>query len=169
MRKQLSKQRTMRTFIRTACAIGCKYQFTSNSLEVKNTRVFLPLVFFQGLIIMGREKSTSFSNDAIARSGPGPPHYRGFKINWDTSHSVGFIRTNNLQDAETSNWQHSQRITTSPVRSEPTIPVSEGSQTHVYDSAAIGIGKRKFTVWYLISHSLLYRWHFSAYASVTFR
>jgi len=51
---------------------------------------------------MGREKSAFFSSDATATSEPRPLHYRDFKINSDTSQSVGFLGTNNQQDAETS-------------------------------------------------------------------
>jgi hypothetical protein len=50
--------------------------------------------------------STFFSSGATPISGPRPPHYRGFKIRSDTSHSVGILWTGNQQDAETSIWQH---------------------------------------------------------------
>jgi len=46
MRNQLSYQQILRAFIQRACARGCKCHFTSKSPEVKNTWVYLPLVFF---------------------------------------------------------------------------------------------------------------------------
>jgi hypothetical protein len=65
---------------------------------------------------------------------------------FDTPHSVGFLRTSDQPLVETSTWQHttfaldkepSPRRDSNP---EPTIPASERQQTHALDRAAIGIG-----------------------------
>jgi hypothetical protein len=45
-------------------------------------------------------------NGATAVSGPGPPHYRGFRSFSGTPHSVGLLWTSDIPDAETSIWQH---------------------------------------------------------------
>jgi hypothetical protein len=43
---------------------------------------------------------------AIAVSGTGPPHYRGFRSYSGTPHSVGLLWTSDQPDAETTAWQH---------------------------------------------------------------
>ena len=62
----------------------------------------------------------------------------------DTPHSVGLLWTSDQPNAETSTWQHTTLTRDSacmPLAGfEPTIPASEGPQTHALDRADTGIG-----------------------------
>jgi hypothetical protein len=85
-----------------------------------------------------------FSNGATFRSGPGHPHYRGFTITfrrttidrtpldeWSARRTDLYLTTHNTHKIQTS---------MPPAGFEPTIPQSEGPQTHALDGAAIRIG-----------------------------
>jgi hypothetical protein len=62
----------------------------------------------------------------------------------DTPHSVGLLWTSDQTDVETSTWQHTTLTTDRHpcphLGFEPTITVSERSQTHALDCTATGIG-----------------------------
>ena len=66
----------------------------------------------------------------------------------DTPHSVGLLWTSDQPVAETSIWQHTTLTTDrhpcSLVGFEPTISVSERSQTHALDREATGTGSKIF-------------------------
>jgi len=57
-----------------------------------------------------------------------------------TPHSVGLFWTSDQPDAQPYNTQHSQETFRLPAGIEPTISVSERTQTHGLERAATGIG-----------------------------
>jgi hypothetical protein len=79
------------------------------------------------------------------RSGPGPPHSRGFYITHnDASQSVRLLWTSDQLVASTSTRPHTaltpEYLQASSVGFEPTISAGERPQTHAVDSAANGTG-----------------------------
>ena len=96
-----------------------------------------------------------FFHDATAPSGPGPPHYRGFKIKlrhttlgeipldeWAARHRDVYPTTLNTHKEQA--FMHQEGF-------EPIIVAREQSQSHALDRSAIGIG---FRTCYLLTYLL---------------
>ena len=120
---------------------------------------------------------------ATARSGPGPPHCRGFTIHsfththttththTHTLHSIGLLWTSDQPDAETSTWHHT-KLTSDRVHAaagfEPAIPASKRPQTH---RVATGIGMKLLLGFWKFNYVIFPRYIFyrtSQWSSVHF-
>jgi len=83
-------------------------------------------------------------HDATNRSGPGPPHYRGFTITLKHT-TLGRTPLNELSAGGrdlylTTHITHKRQTSMPPAGLKPAIPTSERPQTHALDRAATGIG-----------------------------
>jgi hypothetical protein len=84
-------------------------------------------------------QNSYFFHGATAPSGPGPPHYQGFKIN--LTHTT-FSRTplDEWSARRRDNTQHSPQTSAPRRNSKPQSQKASGRITHTLDRAANGLG-----------------------------
>jgi hypothetical protein len=127
------------------------FQILSRLFHVFFTLSLLWNILKYGLLILRNIPSHFFFHDTTAPSRPGSPHCQGFTI---TLRHTTLARTPldewSAQRRDlyvTTNHTHNRQTSMPPLGFEPTIPASEGPQTHTWDRAATGVGKFTLYAW----------------------